>query len=1730
MAEDRSQASRGTWRGKSEPKPAARAKKADHKWTKRGAKPEGTVKGQGSRTFRVSVGLTAFGACLMLLLWLIWMINPPQPAAVILVGADYAANLAVPHNVMGWQGLMGIERLSRTPRRWSLFNPASLQLIRSDRGKTLDRADQWDELIADLKKGFGEPTLILVLAMHGGSDANGPYLIPNLMKRPEDRLDLKKVISSMKDLPAEKRKILVVEGALVPSDWRLGMVHNDFPRRLKELEPEIRSVPNLWVLSGCDVDQRCWASEGLGRTVFSHYIIEALRGRNAAGPEGRLTLDELHRYVRENVRRWVADARGDLQEPVLLPGSADKGASKPAGTPARSDPADVYLAAVEGAPAPEPQQAPDREALKKGWLHFRQLDALLPHPAAYSPMRWRAYRATLVRQEQLIRAGASELAGTLTDQLAQLEQGMQKDRLLRDVSGSTETNLVMNAITGGSANAPPAPPEFLQLAEAPADAAEKIWSGLKGGAAASDEIPGQSRPMRSRLAEYLLGLAGSDPVKYLARATDRIKLANPGGDPLPAEAHFLSMIQANLQPPLAARSPSFWKLATLALQVRPLAERATLGVAASPAEYPYSEQVHLWTRGIIDEADVQRREGEDRLFAADLAAWNQARTSLTAAENRYQRALRLAGIIRAALSTRDRVLADLPDYSRWLVARPRDDLRDDLAGQAETLWTQTHRLADLLEVYRPDVEPAAIEQAGRVVDSGFRKLVERFVSFQRSATEKARLQEDSAAAAAAAAIAFADDDKLTFRTAIWDRLDNIRKNDLEVAAKVASSSTAATGGEAEAGAAERTSDLARRRASLQATLALGALGQRWFGDPAFHDLDQGDYQKTLEHVRALPGQEPDRWSKEAAREGDRIGLRFRTLRGEIDKLASEEQGITRFDAFVARLAQADRLARLVDRGDDPLPGSAIEPGARYRQARVRDFLVWMANRVWLDHWSGEKPQAKPYYQEIAGQLLGDAEKLFPALRDEHQKLRERITSASRLGLDGPASLLMTSELEALASYRVVDSGPTPVPAGIPVVRPRPDPLVQIEEGATDFRVAPRQQEGAPISFRLASSILREAEQHQADNDSRFARPVVLPASLTIDGFFRGQLFQKKTGIELHPVPDAVALGPAPMNPNLASIAVSASDEIISRFGQGTGAITIVLDCSGSMLFAKDPSGAVRPTLRKWPDAKNALVQVLKQVPAGTTVSIWTFSQLPERVAVGGDGLPVADPAARQQVEAAEANPETTIKPLRTPSAWDPNQVNELAARLDQLHPYFDTPLVEAMSRAADDLKSARGLKTLLVLTDGQDNRFKQPIPAFIESRFRPLGIRINMVYFIAAGKEEELKELQAARETFTRPLAALDPPGTFVAASKFDELILTLKRAIRQELVCQVARADGSPLEGEPLVVTNPEEDLRWWTSGLPAATYKLSVQADRTYGGEVDLQNGDRLIVKLVEGTGGGIAFERAIYGDDEDFRGAPKATDLGDWRLTVLSSQALRQSSVSRLRLLVAVESKSTMPPLRQIQPALVAFQLGIDGTSEAPPVALRWRALTGYPAQVWQLDVPSWPADPADAAAAGRPILSAWWWDRARPVPGVEFERDEAGGTQQVRDDDNQVVTVEDVRLENHLVELQPGEPPQLRSCLVIRLAYPKDSPYFVDPEPIKKLDTAGFEHRFYSQAGKYAGLFWPVNPDQLQKLKRLKVVSMNRVRREAAKRKNTAEMKLPRPRGDGKPPQPPLAIVR
>src|SRR5262249_36562191 len=151
---------------------------------------------------------------------------------------------------------------------------------------------------------------------------------------------------------------------------------------------------------------------------------------------------------------------------------------------------------------------------------------------------------------------------------------------------------------------------------------------------------------------------------------------------------------------------------------------------------------------------------------------------------------------------------------------------------------------------------------------------------------------------------------------------------------------------------------------------------------------------------------------------------------------------------------------------------------------------------------------------------------------------------------------------------------------------------------------------------------------------------------------------------------------------------------------------------------------------------------LKLVPPKTKVSLWTFSQLPENVPL----LPGGKVDSRFLPPGLDLEPELTIKPLLRPVPWDRGKADELVKRIGQLHPFFETPLVQAMWVVANsDWTWATGLKTLLVLTDGNDNRLekslkynpdKLSVPDFVVAGFKSLNIRINMIFFTPAGDKK----------------------------------------------------------------------------------------------------------------------------------------------------------------------------------------------------------------------------------------------------------------------------------------------------------------------------------------------------------------------------------------------------------
>ena len=398
--------------------------------------------GRWPRRLLIAGLLGAFLLCTGLLIWASFWLFPPQPAGLVLIGAGYETNLAVPPNVHGRESMKELAA-------WAGSQPASFSwrsglLKLKPEPIELQKNAAWDTAL----NRVNEKTVVLYFAMHGASDAVGPYLLrqdADGRDRDANRLRLSEVLERLKKLPARTNKVVLLDATQIDASWPLGFLHNDFARALEKLDADIAAVPNLVVLSASGPDQRSWASDDLRRTLFSYYVLEGLKGAADANEDGRIDALELHTFVTAAVERWVRANREAVQTPVLLP----------AGVLGEKRASNIHLTMVTkpyraADPAPSSSWSPPAE-LTKAWNNAQRLAQQTPAPEVYGPQVWQQYRAALVRYEQLLRAGDTDNAAVLAGQLPDLERQIEQAK--RVVLASASGTLAMPSLAGGSVEA-----------------------------------------------------------------------------------------------------------------------------------------------------------------------------------------------------------------------------------------------------------------------------------------------------------------------------------------------------------------------------------------------------------------------------------------------------------------------------------------------------------------------------------------------------------------------------------------------------------------------------------------------------------------------------------------------------------------------------------------------------------------------------------------------------------------------------------------------------------------------------------------------------------------------------------------------------------------------------------------------------------------------------------------------------------------------------------------------------------------------------------------------------------------------------------------------------------------------------------------------------------------------------------------------------------------------------
>jgi hypothetical protein len=1569
---------------------------------------------------KIGIAASATLAVLVGAAWLIYWLRPTPPPLLVLVGAPNRTNLAVPHNVPGLLGLKAIQTWADEKSK-EQKPVANIRLVEATR-------DNWDEGLKHIP--LKTQVVVVYLAMHGGADAEGPWLLPEKVgpHEPDKFLRIKAVLERLKGLGRSTHKLLILDAAGVPAHWGLGKMSNDFARKLRDLDAEIEQIPQLVVLCSADDGQRSWASEELRQTAFSHYLLEGLKGAPQKGKgAGTLDVAQLYQYVRNQTYAWVWNNRAAVQTPFLLP--SDKGVNR-----ARA----MKLAPVDGSyQDPDPRQAPGAEftppeQLRKNWEQYQESRQSRPAPEAYAPQQWRYYQALLSRYEELVRWGEQSEADQLfQEQIEPAEKALRAGRSPR-IERAPTFSLAWPEALGWQAPASWTGEKLLasyrQLKDPP-KGAEHEWKSLASGTADKPGDPRNGQLLRARLGRLLLqeGADLPDAPKLVGRLYER--------DDCPAELNYLALLPRFLnqkRPPVEAIRK--------ALAVRGLAERAALGVGSEKESYPASEQVYRWIETTIPKADLERGLGEDLLFSQEKD-WSKALERLQKAEKLYGEALATAGMVREALEVRNQVFAWLPSYTLWAASRRRPAAENTPAdvGNLERLWDKAHELDATLRQRKTDGLAGLTKDVRTGYDKVKGEFEARLEELKGLGVQQTPWHEIQAALAVPLSepgerMSLLESSRAISRKLLVEHTQNTRKVPEQQ--------------EADPGIDVRECGL------RQARLALAVLGQQEF------DRVGPGPEVTFERVRrdlaSLAGK--GNWQPGLAEAGEQIGQRWTRLAPAINSaVESARTPETPYTKQLEYLEQAERLCRLLSGGEThrltaELPG----PVEELRNACFQGLLVFQAQRALKSEWWG---QEQPWYRRAGNAYLADARAVYlPGKNPEFAGLEKDLKRSGQLRVEGLDRLPLTSQQYFDVIYRLKPEAAEWKPSGSPVTwvtLSSPEAALPLYLDATEAEREAQAIGEQPITCKV-KNLLQDPDQTPDPSRSQQT------AFVHLEGVYRGRKLEGKTRVDLYPLADTIVYR-HPV-PSVSKVAARADPEI------QRGGLSIVIDYSGSMKG------------QRIKDALNAVEKTLLLIPKGTTVSVRIFGHktgprntketyedtlikpIPdfEKVTWTGQGSQRRDLMDKLRTE----------KPMNgTPL------VEAMVQGLEDLKGADGPKILLVLTDGMDNMypKRANGTEQPETKADAT------LIPPYLRKMFRGSDVEINMVFF-----QLEPDESVQVDASFGE-IKNLEPAGTIWKTHKGAELAAALEQALRPKLrIFQKGREviKGRLLRGGLPIsfVTDEERGKRnlVWSPRLEHGLHNLTVYRDSQ---EVLLPAGECLQLNLRR-EGRKIVFERALLGDETAYRDRPHKVE-GDWRLTVLHNRLYRplRRPVPALEMTVALEDHKNVVvhrgQLQQIRPAFTWFEVRARESKLVP--SLRVSNLAGFSAPCWSVEAPEWVARPGGRGLPTDPdvpVLDAWLSEQL-PEVAYRFKRDDVTRTleEDFRDKNDLVVTV---RAERHKVLPAHGQPPVEKQCLVVRVQHPPDQPVMaLTPLELPQIEEiGGAEHHFYRAANCYTGVFWPV----------------------------------------------------
>jgi hypothetical protein len=1698
--------------------------KVARQWQKGAAeKPAGPSWWRG-RTAKRLYAVGGLGAVAALIVLVILLLNPPRPMRLVLIGAHYEDNLAVPHNVPGWRGVKALEE-------WASKGD------QIDSSKVIELGDDDDALVKPIGKSDvlkrRPNTLVVYVSAVGIVREDAPYLVrPNHLNGGKP-YPAEELLDALARLPKSK-KLLILDVTPTDACWSLGQFHQSFVRAVEE-RARARAVPNLVILSSAGMEERSWDSTGHGTSIFAHFVLEGLKGAAAddgGKTSGRVNALELSRYVRDKVEQWTWHNRSRVQRPTLLWGT-------------EADAKDMQLVTHPGGykppELPDDPSLPTKE-LESAWKKCLDLRDAVPSPAVYTPQLWREYLDRLLRAEQLLRIGAN--AGDWRAKLAEIEERIVRARTLQ--GNSQRLTLVMPAAFAGTL-----PPDnkawtsrmekLLQqriVEKLPYAEQQKKYQALR--AELDDPKKGiQDIQERQRIllqwSRQVLAMIADDPQQHLAVGRQILSHFDDRLPPWrPAEAHFAVMLSPDAKAtglsgirPIVAGDR--WDLIKETLQVRLRAERAALGLNAEDKTRlaAYSEHALPWFRATIEQGDEQRRRGEDLLFTSYVESWKEASRSLDAADKVYQTAQKDAAKVRAALALLTGLMAELPSYTRWLAYRggqetspvkkvasfPEQDLLE--------LWKDLHALDQELQPNEKTGQYTSPDELAKRADrirGAFKSLRDKAEEIAAKEQAAAKHQDRWHEIEAILEVPFLP---------IEHRLKLLRAQ--RSSARTLESGTGKSATVSGLNKEQLYSD-ARREAQRQGRLALAVRGE------------QSPFAKTRNDIENAP---PESWHRPLQRVGEAYAKAVEDAVKEAQKLTT---GAAEVDLKLAgdNLRKAARLARQVDGYLVGEPYLTTSPAEELRKLELHELLCWQARRARLDFWAAEPGATEPdYFRPAAALFLRDALALVvdptrkrPAGQKDPRKARYEAELALLETARPPVLISFGSEGERTEVLKGLEAAKPPVQVPSPKLYPTDERNVERTYELIASKGTPPGQPVRWVEHGKGFKRLDKTEDLQRPLASGERFPLSLEPEKKSDlpdrrhrvvSWFRGHRSVVETILEVQGRPDlqVTHLPPPPM----ARIAVRSSSRLYDNLVGPQTALSLVLDCSGSM---NEPSTGGRT---RWQNAILALRAVLEDLPEGARVSLYVFGAAQFKDELGKFG---------------------GIRLVWKSHEWDPRKLDTKMRQVERLTPKYGTPLIRTITMALKQFpEKFPGRRSLVVITDGGDSNFSPRDPRYKNldddlRRFKGETISgvLRRAFAQATGKAETEKEEAENRIQFhvigfnvSKNDPDIDAHKAFVKAIRVVKGVyhdagdpVQLRKLLRDSLLRLYFFVDsragvpvpGQPPQGNPITRLDTRED-RHWVPLRRAGKFEVSIPSFRRgLWQSLEIEPGDALLLE-VAGTTPKSGFRRTMYANliAESQPGlarlAEKAKD--SWLLAALENQ--QPTGERKLQMLLTLEKaqKITSPNqrVRIIRPDWTWFEVPRP-QGEDFPIHLRVFSLPGYPAPAWSLHLP-WPRerkllkDGAPVAGAPPSAVRAWWIeedrseDRFVPVAGHQVLPDLKDLSALVdkpwrTDRIEHKVHIESIRLEEMRVEVEAGKPLQEKTCLVIRLRYPKPAgdgkqePYYVRVPGWQ----GGQQHRFYNKVGKSTSIFWAEGPNSdIDKIRRLHLISVAECKEKALTRR-------------------------